>query len=90
MSDGFTIEQNYTIRVAHAYGYEPNRARGLPAPAPYTPRVGSDEWQAAQLKPQPRPENQRPSLARKRDTDAPAKPRAPRKSRAKPAMEQAA
>lgn len=84
---GFTTA--YEIRCAHAYGYEPNRARGLPEPAPYAPRWGSDEWRELQRKGQPRPENQRPTLAAKRDPDAPVKPRAPRK-RAKPAMETAA
>lgn len=85
---GFT--QAYEISVAHAYGYEPNRARGLPDPAPYVPRYGSDEWREEQRRHQPRPENQKPTLARKRDPDAPVKPRAPRKSRAKAVLEQAA
>ena len=70
------------IRKASAYGYR-NAAVGLPPPAPYTPRYGSDEWRAEQLKNQPKPERQRPTLARKRDPDAPVKPRAPRKPRAK-------
>ena len=86
---GFT--QQYEINVAHAYGYEPNRARGLPPPPPFTPRPYSDEWEAERRKNQPRPENQKPTLGgRNRDPDAPVKPRAPRKSRAKAALEQAA
>lgn len=85
---GFT--QRYEINVAHSYGYEPNRARGLPEPAPYSPRPFSLEWDELQRKGQPRPENQKPTLARKRDPDAPAKPRAPRKSRAKVAQQEAA
>lgn len=84
---GFT--QAYEIRVAHSYGYEPNRARGLPEPAPFTPRWGSLEWDELQRLNAPRPERQRPTLAAKRDPDAPVKPRV-RKSRAKAAIQQEA
>lgn len=85
---GFT--QEYEISVAHSYGYEPNRAVGLPPPPPYSPRPFSDEWFAEQRKRQPRPENQRPTLAPKRDPDAPPRPRAPRKPRAKAVEQEAA
>ena len=78
---GFT--QSYEISVAHAYGYEPNRAIGLPEPAPYVPRWGSDDWYAAQRKNQPRPERQRPSINVMRDPDS-------RRSRAKAVAQQEA
>ena len=68
------------IRRASAHGFR-NAAIGLPEPAPFTPRYGSDEWEAAQRAiPQPKPENQRPIVNTRRDPDAPPKPR---KSRAK-------
>lgn len=77
------------IRKASQHGWR-NAAIGLPPPPPFVPRWGSDEWREEQRRHQPRPENQRPTLARKRDPDAPVKPRAPRKSRAKVVLEQAA
>lgn len=76
------------IRKASQHGWR-NAAVGLPPPPPFTPRYGSDEWHAEQRASAPRPERQRPTLAAKRDPDAPVKPRV-RKSRAKAAIQQEA
>ena len=70
------------IQRASAHGFR-NAAIGLPAPAPYVPRWGSDDWYAAQRKNQPRPERQRPSINVMRDPDS-------RRSRAKAVAQQEA
>lgn len=83
MSDGFEIAQNYMARVAHAYGYEPNRVRGLPHPGPYMPRPGSAEALVLASK-KPR---------KTKDIGPACTPKRVRKSRAKPKavlLEQAA
>jgi hypothetical protein len=74
------------IRQASAYGCR-NAAIGLPPPGPYVPRPGSlDALEAERLAlvKQPRPEKQRPSIARKANLPS------PRKSRAKPKVLQEA